>query len=173
VFAVSAFQIIVTYSASFYRQIFFLSTGHTAVYYIGASLCFISGSVLGGRMVNRFGRRKMSVASVFLAGIFSIVFSYVPLLSVSLAFALMSALFNGMRNASVNNLTLEQVPRFRGLMMSMYSAADNIGMTVGAGLGGYVLLLYDYNILSLTFGFMGIISAIIFLFLARDPILKS
>jgi len=168
-FSTSAFQAIATYSASYYRQIFHLSTGFTATYFIAASICFILGSLSSGRLVNRFGRKSLAAFSVLLAGIFSILFFNIPIVLISMAIAFGSAFFNGMRNAAATSLTLEQVPRFRGVMMSLYSVADNLGMAFGAGIGGYMLLLYDYYIMGVFLGSLGIISAIIFHFFTKDP----
>ena len=172
-FSVSAFQAIVTYSVSFFRQKLQLSTGFATVYFAGASPFFILGSLLSGRLVKRVGRKTLTVVSAFLAGIFTMLFSNIPYIPVSMAFALASFVFNGMRNTAVNNLTQEQIPRLRGLMMSLYSAADNIGMAIGAGIGGYILLLYDYDILGLSLGLLGILSAIIFYFYTKDPTLPK
>jgi len=66
--------------------------------------------------------------------------------------------------------TLEQVPRFRGVMMSLYSVADNLGMAFGAGVGGYILFLYDYSVMGAFLGTLGIVSAIVFHFFTEDPI---
>jgi predicted MFS family arabinose efflux permease len=172
-FSVSAFQAIVTYSVSFFRQKLQLSTGFATVYFAGASPFFILGSLLSGRLVKRVGRKTLTVVSAFLAGIFTMLFSNITYIPVSMAFALASFVFNGMRNTAVNNLTQEQIPRLRGLMMSLYSAADNIGMAIGAGIGGYILLLYDYDILGLSLGLLGILSAIIFYFYTKDPTLPK
>jgi predicted MFS family arabinose efflux permease len=168
-FSASAFQAIVTYSASFYREKFHLSTGFTATYFIAASICMMIGSLSSGRLVNRFGRKSLAAFSVLLAGIFSIFFTNVPIVTISMAIALVSSFFNGIRNSAANSLTLEQVPRFRGVMMSLYSVADNLGMAFGAGIGGYMLFLYDYNVMGAFLGSLGIISAIIFHFFTKDP----
>jgi DHA1 family inner membrane transport protein len=172
-FSTMAFQALVTYGASFYRQRFLLSMGSTTLFYIAAPLCFMSGSYFGGRLVNRVGRKTLTVASALIAGLFTVFFSNVPFMAVSMALAMAVALFNGVRNVAANNLTLEQLPRLRGLMMSLYSAADNLGMAFGSGIGGYTLLLYDYGALGISLGAMGIISALLFHFFTRDPTMAA
>ena len=54
-------------------------------------------------------------------------------------------------------------------MMSLYSASDNLGSALGVVFGGYVLVLYNYNILGSVLGVMGILAAITFFFLTKDP----
>ena len=172
-FSTMAFQALVTYGASFYRQRFLLSMGSATLFYIAAPLCFILGSLFGGRLVNRVGRKTLTVASGLIAGVFTVFFSNVPFMAVSMALAMAVALFNGVRNVAANNLTLEQLPRLRGLMMSLFSAADNLGMAFGSGIGGYTLLLYDYGALGISLGAMGIISALMFHFFTRGPTMDA
>lgn len=71
--------------------------------------------------------------------------------------------------AAATSLTLEQVPRFRGAMMSIRAAALSVGQALGAGVGGLALLLYDYEFVGISLGGMGIIGAAIFYLLAIDP----
>ena len=71
--------------------------------------------------------------------------------------------------AASSSLTLEQVPRFRGTMMSLFSAVYSLGSALGAGVGGLVLLLYDYGFVGISLGAIGIASAIVFYLLTIDP----
>ena len=68
-----------------------------------------------------------------------------------------------------SSLTLEQVPRFRGTMMSITLAAMNTGGTLGAGVGGLALILYDYEFMGVSLGGMGLVGAAIFHLLVKDP----
>jgi predicted MFS family arabinose efflux permease len=75
----------------------------------------------------------------------------------------------GMMASAASSLTLEQVPRFRGSMMSLGSAATSLGSAVGAAVGGMALIWYDYEALGSILGGLGIISAVIFYFVTIDP----
>jgi predicted MFS family arabinose efflux permease len=86
-----------------------------------------------------------------------------------MALAFLGSLFAGMRVTASNSLTLEQVPRFRGTMMSISTAADNAGSSIGASVGGLALILFNYEGMALSLGAMGIASAIVFQLLAIDP----
>ncbi len=68
-----------------------------------------------------------------------------------------------------NGLTLEQVPRFRGTMMSLNSAAESTGIALGSGLGGLVLLMYDYELVGTSLGALGVVAAFIYRSLVVDP----
>jgi predicted MFS family arabinose efflux permease len=78
-------------------------------------------------------------------------------------------LFGGMRITASSSLTLEQVPKFRGTMMSINSAADGMGAALGAGIGGWGILLSGYEFAGWVLGSLGIISAAVFQVLAADP----
>lgn len=143
--------------------------GFVAIFTMGAALCYSLGGLFGGRLVNRFGRKPLTVLPVLIAGISTIFFFNMPNLLLSLALGLICSLVNGVRFAASNSLTLEQVPRFRGTMMSLFSAANSLGSALGAGVGGLVLLLYDYEFVGISLGAMGIASAIVFYLLTIDP----
>jgi MFS family permease len=80
-----------------------------------------------------------------------------------------AGLFDGLAASSSMSLTLEQMPDLRGTMMSLFAAFTGIGVVIGAGIGGLTLILYNYELLGIILGSMGIIAAIIFRFLTVDP----
>ena len=93
----------------------------------------------------------------------------IPNLWVALIVCYTGCFFAGFRYAAATTLAIEQVPAFRGTMMSLYAATDSIGGALGAGVGGLVLLLYNYELLGLSIGAMGIIGSVLLYFLAIDP----
>jgi len=165
----AAWQAILLYSTSFFRQQFRVSTGFATVILAVAALCYTSGSLIGGRFVKRLGGKTLTVLGCFLLGTFIISYTNLPNLGLSLALTCLGTFFAGIRYTAASSLTLEQVPRFRGTMMSIYSAADNMGTAFGAGLGGLVLLLYNYELVGISLGAIGIAAAIIFYILVTDP----
>jgi len=167
--SMASWAAILTYAASFFRQRFMVSTGFASIMMLVAALCFFSGSVVGGRFVKKLGRKTVTVLAAFLAGAFTLAFSNLPDLWLSLVLAFIGSLFAGMRVTASNSLTLEQVPKFRGTMMSISSAADNAGSSLGAGIGGAALLLFNYEGMAISLGVMGIAAAVVFQLLAIDP----
>jgi predicted MFS family arabinose efflux permease len=128
--------------------------------------------VVSGRAVNLFGRKTSTVLTAFLAGIFVITYTCVPNLWLSLVLSLVDSWFFGMVTSAANSLTLEQVPEFRGTMMSIDTAAINLGSAFGTVLGGLALLSFGYEGLGLVLGFMGVAATIIFYILTTDPTSK-
>jgi len=86
-----------------------------------------------------------------------------------LASVLLGSFFSGLTFSASRSLTLEQVPGFRGTMMSINHAAGAAGSALGSGIGGLALLLFGYEGMAISLGAMGIVSAAIFQLLAMDP----
>lgn len=94
---------------------------------------------------------------------------YMPNMWAVLAFRWASVLFGGMSIAAGYSLSLEQVPKFRGSMMSMITAFIGIGGALGVVAGGVVLNFYNYQTLGLALGVIGIVSAFVAFFATKDP----
>ncbi|MFX0097903.1 MAG: MFS transporter [Candidatus Hodarchaeota archaeon] len=164
----ASFIAIVLYGISFFRQRFLASTDFASVIIIGAALCYTLGSLVAGRIINKFGRKRLTVLTAFLAGMFIISFVYLPNLWLSLTLNFLGTWFSGMASSAANSLALEQTPRFRGTMMSINSAALSFGSALGSALGGLALVLFNYEVMGSILGVMGIVAAIIFHFLTTD-----
>lgn len=168
--AAACWQAIVFYSVSFLRQRFSLSSDFASLFIVFGALSYMIGSLLSGLVVNKFGRKKVTVISSFLAGVFTIWFLSVSNLWASISLAFLGSLFSGVRASSSSSLTLEQLPKYRGAVMSLSSATGNIGIALGAGLGGFILLWYDYRMLGMSLGAVGILAAIIYHLFVIDPV---
>jgi len=165
----AAWLALLLYSSSFNRQRFLVSTGLASLILMGAAVCFVVGNLVCGRLTKRFGRKPFTVLTALFTGIFVISYTNVPNLWLSVVLGYLGSLFSGMRFTASNSLTLEQVPGYRGTMMSMSTAADQGGAALGAGVGGLLLLLFNYEGMAISLGAIGIAAAAIFQFLAIDP----
>ena len=158
-----------SFSSSLLRQRFLVSTGFASLSTIVGATCFIVGSVSSGRLVNRFGRRKLAVllaipAGLALAGVYNL--ESLPVVLVS---GWLGALLNGMLFSAASNLTLEQLPRFRGTMMSISGATGSLGSAMGTAFGGWLLVTYHYNQLGWFMGATNVVALLLYYFIARDP----
>jgi len=165
----AAFVAILLYSISFFREQLLVSMDSASVIILVLALCYTLGSLVSGGFVNRFGMKPVTISTALLAGIFTIFFTYVSNLWLSLASASIGCWFVGMVTSSSVSLTLEQVPKSRGTMMSINTAAVSLGSALGAAVGGWALILFSYQALSIILGLMGIVAALIFYFLVIDP----
>jgi DHA1 family purine base/nucleoside efflux pump-like MFS transporter len=168
----ASFIAILIYGASFFRQRFLVSIDFASIWILGAASCYTLGSLVSGLIVNRFGRKTSTVLTAFLAGIFTITYACVLNLWLSLALSFIGSWFFGMVTSAANSLTLEQVPEFRGTMMSIDTAAINLGSAFGTALGGLALLSFGYEGLGIALGVMGVAAAVVFYLLTTDPTSK-
>jgi len=168
ILSIASYHFLFTYGASFWRQRFLVSTDLASYLIMGLGLGFTVGSLICERVVKKIGVKPSTVFSTFIVGVLILFTAIVPSLSLSIVLGWASAIFAGMMITAFSSLTLEQVPRFRGTMMSLSSAALSTGAAVGTGLGGLVLLSFDYTILGLTLGSMGVLAASIFYLFTVD-----
>ncbi len=157
------------YGASFYRQQFLASKGAVTYFMMGAAITYALGALISSRFVNKFGRKPVTLVSAIMAGLFVLFVTIVPNLWVSVALSLTGYLFMGLRSTAATSLTIEQVPQFRGTMMSMNSASANLSGVLGSGLGGLALLMYGYQALGPSLGLLGLASGIIMYLIVVDP----
>ena len=169
-FLVAAFLGGGTYGMAFLQETFSVSTSLRALIMLTASAFIAIGSTVGGQLVNRYGRKRMAVTNGLLACTFGAVSYFLPNLWLVLILRFASALFGGMALVGGSALNLEQVPKFRGTMMSLGRVAGGIGAVTGVIVAGGVLNLYNYQAMGLTIGLIGISGAIIMILLAKDPI---
>jgi len=165
----AAFIVILIFVTSFFRQRFLVSTDFASIVILGAASCYAFGSLVSGQLVNRLGRKPSTVLTALLASVFTISYAYVPNLWLSLALSFVASWFFGMVASASSCLALEQIPKFRGTMMSVDTAAISLGSALGTVVGGLALLSFDYEGLGMALGVMGVAAALIFYFLTIDP----
>jgi DHA1 family inner membrane transport protein len=164
-----AFVAIVVYAASFVRERFLASTDLASLVILGGASCYALGSVVSGVLVNKVGRKASTVLTAVISGVFTVAFAFVPIFWVSVLLILIASWFFGMVASAANSLTLEQVPKLRGALMSIDAAAVNLGSALGAAVGGAALIAFYYEGLGSVLGLLSIMGATIVSFLAVDP----
>ena len=135
----------------------------------GLALGFIVSALLGGRLVNRFGRKPITVFSFLMVGVLSIFYMNAPFYWLSMAIFLTMGVMSGVRRNASQSLALEQVPSYRGSMMALNTAANNLGSILGAGIGGAVLLRSGYPLIGVVLGILGVLAALVIRLFASDP----
>ena len=165
----ASYQAILVYSASFYRQQFSVSRSFVSMFVIGGALFFIVGSLSCSRFVNKYGLKPVIVVTSLIGGFCIATYTNLPNLWVSASVRFLGGLCIGFAFSAFRSLTLEQVPEYRGTLMSITSAIGGMGSVLGSFLGGLALLWYGYAFVGISLGALAIASAIIIHFLAVDP----
>jgi DHA1 family inner membrane transport protein len=165
----ATWQGVLSYGISFYREWFQIPKGWASLILSGLALSFIFTALLAGRLVNRFGRKRTTYISFLGVGLLSILYMNAPAYWLSLAIFMAMGVISGARRSASISLALEQVPEYRGSMMALNTASNNLGSILGAGIGGAVLLRSDYPLIGVVLGILGVLSALVIRLFASDP----
>jgi MFS family permease len=165
----ASYQAILVYSASFYRQQFHISRSFASMFVIGGALFFTIGSISCARLVKKYGRKPVIITTCLIGGLFIAAYTIIPNLWISASARFLGGLFIAFAFSASSSLTLEQVPKHRGTLMSINSAIGSVGSAFGSFVGGMTLLWYGYALVGLSLGTLAVLSAVIIYFFAGDP----
>jgi DHA1 family inner membrane transport protein len=157
------------FAMTFYRTRFSVPLEYASLILLFMTLSMALGAVVGGRLVNRFGRKHLTILSFGLASILIIIFVYMPYLWIVLPLDLASTCLRGMGFAAASSLNLEQVPQSRGTMMSLSGMFGSLGSVIGVTIAGRVLDQYGFLVLTPILGAFGVVSVFVIYFLVKDP----
>jgi predicted MFS family arabinose efflux permease len=163
-----AIQGLYFYSYSFLKNIFHTSTEYTGIIYAITAFFFMIGSYLSGFLVQRIGARTSTIFGILTFSIVTVLYHFTPTLSLTIALIFIGNFFEGIRYSSLNILSLQQVPDFSGSMMSLTNAAANLGYSLGAGAGGFLLLFYGWRAMGIFYGFIGILAIFLIINLVKS-----
>jgi predicted MFS family arabinose efflux permease len=167
----AAWTVTPVFGVTYLRQITKLPLSLSWLILVGTSSSFTVGSLSGGHLVARMGRKQVAVFSSFILGVLMLAYLNVSIPLFSAALLFVGCVVSSMRYTASESLTLEQVPELRGTVMSLNSIALSVGATIGSGLGGLLLLAYGYGGLGLL-GLFSIAAATFYWFLVRDPLIS-
>ncbi len=163
------FQAVLLYTASFLRQTFMLSTGVTSLLILGSAIFYTLGSLGSGRLVSRLGRKRTVVLVSLVSSVSTIAFTNLTNFLMVISLFYLCGLFSGAGFAAFQSLIVEQVPEYRGTVMSLTSAANSLGTALGAAIGGAILLSFSYGVLGIVLGVIGLVSMGLLQQLGSDP----
>lgn len=170
---IATWSVHLVYSSSFLRQTFGVSREFVSLTTIVGAASYIVGSVLSGRLVNRFGRRMVALLASVPAGASLLLYYNTPGLWVTLGLGYAACVLFGTLHSANTNLALEQLPSFRGTMMSINQAAGSLGSTLVVVLGGWALLEYGFRYLGALIAVLNIIAFVVYWRMVKDPLSGS
>jgi len=154
---------------SFWKTQFAMDTSTGAVLTMINASSAALGGIFAGRIVNRTGPKTLGVTTGLVTSTLVVLTVLMPTLLSSWVVSVVRVWFYGMLVASLATLTLEQIPKFRGTMMSLRAAFGGAGSFLGVTLGGISLNMYNYQILGIVLGVLGMASITVILLFAKDP----
>lgn len=164
-----ALTAIIIFSIAFHRQTFSISTSFAVIVLMGSSAFIGLGNLITGFLVNKFGRKNLTVLGALISSVSTILFMNMSSFPSALLFHYLAAFFFGVAGSATYSLILEQVPTFRGTMMSLNATVINLGIGLGSAIGGIILDSLSYSYVGLILGSMGLVATILFYFLTNDP----
>jgi predicted MFS family arabinose efflux permease len=167
--AAASWMAVVLYSVSYLRERFLLSRPDASLIFSLLGVGVIVGNYAGGLLAARLGRRRMASLGSLLTGLLIAGYMNSPSVAVTLIVVPLMSVGGGIVLTAANSLVLEQVPRFRGTMMSANSAASQLGTALGAGVGGLALHLFGWGAVGLSLGAMKILASLIYRHGVKEP----
>ena len=168
---IAVISVVSSYAVSFYRTVFSVSPMIGGVFASIAAAGGIVGGAIGGRLINRYGRKPIAVTAVLISGVSCILFTFIPVVAFSVALWALCVCTQTLSSAGQGSLSIEQIPEYRSSMMSINVSFANFGIVLGIIIGGLVLNLFcdNFHLLMVLLGALGASAAAILLFFARDP----
>ena len=157
------------YSSSFIRETFLLSSFYTSISTIVGASFFILGSLSSGRLVAKIGMKRLAVYISVPSGLLILLYLNTPSFWLTLVLGYIASYSNGVLLSTTGILNLEQMPEYRGTMMSLSSAISNLGAALGTGVVGWLITWGGYSVSGLYMLAAGIISSLIYFKLVKEP----
>jgi predicted MFS family arabinose efflux permease len=154
------------YSFTFLRKVRGASQGQVSLIYSVASLTFLLGSFFYGSFTDRLGVKGALVAALGMALLSQAAYPYLSLW-LSAPAIIFGHFFFSLQYSSANTLVLEQVPEYRGSMMSLSSALSYLGYGVGTAVGGLALSTAGWTSLNIVLSLIGAASFLLYFYLVE------
>lgn len=159
---------VVAYSVTYLREDFALPLSEASKIFSLLAVCVLVGNYIGGLIARRLGGKGLMVASLLLTGLLIIGYMNSPSLVLTVVLSAAMSVTAGVVLTCANTLLLVQVPRYRGTVTSLNSAATQLGMALGASLGSFILDASGWGVMGLVYGGMHVAAALIYLIGVRD-----
>jgi predicted MFS family arabinose efflux permease len=162
------------YTGTYFREVFEMPRNVLSYVLATITATAMVAYIVGGRLVNRVGRKNLTVATIIASSISEMIVFLMPDMWLAVGVDVTHVFLGWIGAIAITSYVLEQVPKSRSTIMSVRSVVDNLGGVVAPAFGGVVLavisfnLLLSYQVVGFVFGAIGILAAGIFYFLTRD-----
>jgi predicted MFS family arabinose efflux permease len=160
--AMTLFSAVQVFNGSYLRQRFDLSVQTVSILLPLIAISVTIGTLTTSQIVRRLSLRKVVYFTTFFAALSYLIYFTQQDYRIAIVFSSIGACLTGMRVTVAGSLSLEQVPLYRGSMMSLNTAATSLGGVLGAGIGGYALLSNGYTGLGFALFFMSVLSTVLY-----------
>jgi predicted MFS family arabinose efflux permease len=155
---------VVVYSMTYLREGVHLPLRDASNLFSGLVIGVLVGNYLGGFAASRLGVKRIITASSLITGFLIVGYMTIPGVTLTVAIAAAMSLTAGLVLTCANTLVLGQVPSYRGTVTSLNSAATQLGIALGAAIGGVALSLHGWAAVGAAYGIMHVVAAAIYHF---------
>ena len=162
--------VVITLAASFYRDVHGMPLLSVTLLAAGMGTVYAIGALIAGKYVFRFGIKRSNVVCRALMGVLLIILMNVGNTLLSVSVILVLAFITGANIPAGTELTLRQVPEYKGSMMSLSSAMASLGSSINLAVMGYFLSKGGWGSGGIVVGGLGLTaSVLIHLFVTETP----
>jgi len=161
------------YFASFFKEIYGVSTSTVGVLWSSNTFVFVVGNWVCGKVISKLGFKRSTVLSSLLMGVTIIGFSQSFSYPIAVVFRIIFSFIAAFWMSASNSLVLGQIPEYRGAMMSITSGSSALGNALGSALGGLIISYSGYVWMGVFMGIMGLLASIAVFSFANDPMIDS
>ncbi|MGF3522049.1 MAG: MFS transporter [Candidatus Bathyarchaeia archaeon] len=122
---------------------FLISRTESVYILLMVALLAVLGSFIPAKLKHKISSKSLTVISIFGNGICSALLFLAPSLWIALFFNFSATVFITVATSAYHCLILEQVPRSRGITMSLFRTATGTGCIVAPALAGILLVTFS------------------------------
>ena len=157
------------YTVAFFTSRFGISEETGSLIIMVGNILATVGGLAAGFFVNRVGRKSLGTITLLIAASLTLTFTFAPNFSLSWGLNALRFLFAGMTVTASSSLIIEQIPKFRGTMMSLNMTFTNLGMLLATIAGGLAINFFNYQTMALILGSLGVAGVAIWMTFVKDP----
>ncbi|MCL4429636.1 MAG: MFS transporter, partial [Chloroflexi bacterium] len=120
------------YAVSYFRSQFSITIEMGSFVMLVGNVLGAVGGVVSGLLVNKVGRKPLGTLSCLAAALVTLTFTFMPTFDLSWGLTVIRFWFSAMALTAGGSLVIEQLPKFRGTMMSLNSTFMNFGMLLAS-----------------------------------------
>jgi predicted MFS family arabinose efflux permease len=169
--AYSAWTAELTYIGAFYVQTYDVQESLVGFLLAIGSVAFLISTLGTDRLVRRLGgrrRRLVVTAALAMGTLVAVIMNVTPAVAFTVAMFFLMALCAGVRSTSSSALALGLLPQQPGAMMAARTTSAQLGYTVGAMIGGFVLAVAGFGALGM-FLFVGMAFSAVLIARVGEP----
>lgn len=160
---------VVIYSVSYLRDRFTLARQDASLIFSGLVVGVLVGNYVGGLLASRYGRRRVLMLSSLATGLLIAYYMNTPSVALTIMAVPIMSVMGGVVLTSANSVALEQSSTYRGTIMSLASAAGQLGGALGAAAGGLALSVAGWGMVGLTLASFSLVASAIILLWTHEP----